>query len=123
MKNIFHLNANIPYNLRSRSELYCRNPKTVKYGAAIISYFAPKIWSSVPETIKISKSLDAFKYKIRQSEPDCPSRLCKTYLQHVGFMYFFIAYFFKRTTNIMYLISFEPMLLSFSCTLLRRQWD
>ena len=31
MKNVFHLNTNIPYNLRSRSEL-SRNPKTVKYG-------------------------------------------------------------------------------------------
>ena len=28
MKNVFHLNTNIPYNLRSRGELYSRNPKT-----------------------------------------------------------------------------------------------
>ena len=32
MKNVFHFNINIPYNLRSRSELYSRNPNTVKYG-------------------------------------------------------------------------------------------
>ena len=32
MKNIFHFNTNIPYNLRSCSELYSRNPKTLKYG-------------------------------------------------------------------------------------------
>ena len=31
MKNVFHFNTNIPYNLSSRSELYSRNPKTVKY--------------------------------------------------------------------------------------------
>ena len=42
MKNVFHLNTNIPYNLRSRSELCCRNPKTVKYGTETISYLAPK---------------------------------------------------------------------------------
>ena len=30
IKNFFHLNTNIPYNLRLRSELYCRNPETVK---------------------------------------------------------------------------------------------
>ena len=32
VKNVFHFNTNIPYNLRSCSELYSRNPKTLKYG-------------------------------------------------------------------------------------------
>ena len=86
MKNAFHLNTNIPYNLRSRSELYCRNPKTVKYRIEALSYLAPIIWSLVPCDIKSSKSLDVFKSKIRQWEPDCPCRLCKNYLQHVGFI-------------------------------------
>ena len=85
-KNFFHLHTNIRYNLRSRSELYSRNPKTVKYGTETISYLAPKIWSLVPNTIKSSKSLDVFKSKIRQWEPDCPCCLCKNYLQHVGFI-------------------------------------
>ena len=74
-KNVFHLNTNIPYSLSSRSELYSRNPKTVKYGIETISYFAPKIWSLAPKAIKSSKSLDAFKYKIRQWKSDCPCRL------------------------------------------------
>ena len=86
MKNVFHFNTNISYNLRSRSELYSRNPKTVKYGTETISYFAPKIWFLVPNAIKNSKSLDVFKFKIRQWEPDCPCRLCKNYLQHVVFI-------------------------------------
>ena len=77
MKNVFHFNTNIPYNLRSRSELYSRNPKTVKYGTETISYLAPKIWPLVPNAIKSSKSLDVFKSKIRQWEPDCPCCLCK----------------------------------------------
>ena len=86
MKNIFHFNTNILYNLRSRSELYSRNPKAVKYRTEIISYLAPRIWSLVQNAIKSSKSLDVFKSKIRQWEPDCPCRLCKNYLQHVGFI-------------------------------------
>ena len=86
MKNVFHFNINIPYNLRSRNELYCRNPKTKKYGTETISYLAPKIWSLVPNAIKSSKLLVVFKSKIRQWEPDCPCRLCKNYLQHVGFI-------------------------------------
>ena len=66
MKNLFHFNTNIPYKLRSPSELYSRNPKTVKYGSETVSYLAPKLWSSVPNSIKSSKSLDVFKSKIRQ---------------------------------------------------------
>ena len=60
MKNVFHFNTNIPYNLTSSSELYSWNPKTVKYRTKTISYLAPKIWSLVPNAIKSSKSLDVF---------------------------------------------------------------
>ena len=86
MKNVFHLITNIPYNLRSRNELYSRTSKTVKYGTETISYLAPKIWSLVPNAIKSSKPLDVFKSKIRQWEPDCLCHLCKKYLQRVGFI-------------------------------------
>ena len=55
-------------------------------GTETISYLAPKIWSLIPKAIKSSKSLDAFKSKIRQCEPDCPCRLYKTYLRRVGFI-------------------------------------
>ena len=86
MKNVFHFDTNIPYNFRSRSELYSKNPKTIKYGAETISYLAPKIWSLVPNVIKSRKSLDVFKSKIRQWEFVCSCSLCKIYLQHVGFI-------------------------------------
>ena len=71
LKNVFYLKTNISYNLRSRIELYCRNSKTVKCGTETISYFPPTKWSSVPNAIKSSKSLDVFKAKIRQWIPDC----------------------------------------------------
>ena len=86
IKNIFQVNTNNQYNLRSRNELYCRNPKTVKYGTEAISCLVPKVWSLIPEIIKSSKT-DIFKKKIRKWKPDCPCRLCKTYLQYVGFIY------------------------------------
>ena len=82
MKNVFHLNTNILHNLRSCSELYSRNPKTVKYVTTFnetISYLAPKVWSLVPNAIKSSKSLDVFKSKIRQWEPNYPCCLYKNY--------------------------------------------
>ena len=80
-----------------------------------ISYLAPKMCSLVPNAITSSKSLDVFKSKIKQWEPDCPCRLCKNYLQHVGLIQFSINYFFKSTPNAKYLICFEPMLLSCFC--------
>ena len=66
MKNIFHLNTNISYNVRSCSDLYCRNPKKVKYRKETTPYLEPKIWPLVPKALKSSKSLDTFKSKIRQ---------------------------------------------------------
>ena len=90
MRNVFHRNTSIPCKLRSRSELYSRNPKTIKYGTETISDLAPKIWSLVPEAIKRIKSLDVFKSTVRQWEPGCPCRLCKIYLQirfHLVFHY------------------------------------
>ena len=36
-----------------------------------------------PGAIKNSMSLESFKLKIRKWNPECPCRLCKTYLKHV----------------------------------------
>ena len=117
MKNVFHFNTNIPYNLRSRSELYSRNPKTVKYGTETISYLAPKIWSLVPNAIKSSKSLDVFKSKIIQYNGN--SIALVGYVRITCNMSvsssFSNNYFFKNTPSIMCLIRFEPMLLSCFC--------
>ena len=72
--------------IRPRQELYSRNPKTVKYGAEIISFLAPKIWAIVPQNIKNCTSLPSFKINIRKWKPDCPCCLCKCFLKHVGFI-------------------------------------
>ena len=66
MTNVFQLNTNFPYNLRSRNELYCRNPKTGKCGAETVSYLASKIWYLVPKITTSRKSLNDFESKIRQ---------------------------------------------------------
>ena len=69
MKNVFHLNTNIPYNLGHAVnfvveivKLYFTYSKTVKYGTETISYLAPKTW------------LDVFESKIIQWKPDCHCR-------------------------------------------------
>ena len=82
MGEVFKINRILPYNLRTRNDFSSRVPKTVKYGTETISFLAPK----VPEKMKESSCLEAFKSKIRKWKPDCSCRLCKTYLQHVGFL-------------------------------------
>ena len=86
LNNVFHKSISNSYDLRNHKELYSRNPKTVRYGTETVSYIAPKIWSKVPETIKMSLSLESFKTKIRKWKLECDSRLCITYLHHVGFV-------------------------------------
>ena len=86
LNDVSKVNETIPYDLRMRNELYARNPKTVRYGTETISFLSPKIWSLIPQNIKDSGSLPCFKKNIRKWKPNCPCRLCKTFLQHVGFI-------------------------------------
>ena len=86
MGEVFKINRTPPYNLRTQNDFSSRVPKTVKYGAKAISFLVPKIWALAPEKLKECSCLEAFKSKIRKWKPDCPCRLCKTCLQHVGFL-------------------------------------
>ena len=62
------------------------NVKTVSWGTETLSHLGPKIWEIVPKDIK-KFSLSKFTKKIRKWKPiACPCRLCKTYIQGVGFM-------------------------------------
>ena len=60
--------------------------ETETYGKQSISYFAPKIWNSIPQEIKNVTTLAAFKTKIKQWKPICSCRICGIYIQHVGFI-------------------------------------
>ena len=64
----------------------CRNPNTVRYGAETISFLPLKIWAIVPQNIKNCTSLSSFKVNIKKWKPDCPCRLSKCFLKHVGFI-------------------------------------
>ena len=86
LTEVFKINKKIPYDLRMRNELYARNPKTVRHGTETIFLMSPKIWYLIPQDIKDSGSLPCFKKNIRKWKPNCPCRLCKTFLQHVDFI-------------------------------------
>ena len=85
MKDTFHF-IQKPYNLRNDPELRRRRNRTVYLGTEIISSLAPKIWELLPSDIRSANSLEIFKEKIKFWTRDkCPCRLCKTYIDNVGF--------------------------------------
>ena len=74
-----------------RNELHARNPKTVIYGTETIFFLFPKSCALIPQNICHkniidSSSLPCFKKSIRKWKPNCPCRLCKIFLRHVGFI-------------------------------------
>ena len=85
MHEIIQINDSNNFNL-SKSKLFRPgNPKTVYYGTETISVLGPKLWIILPDNYKNSKSLKEF--KIKNWVPlNCPCRLCKTYIQNVGFI-------------------------------------
>ena len=61
--------------------------RKVNSGEESIRYRGPKTWELVPKEIKSVKNLKVFKEKIKSWKPKgCDCRLCKTYIQGVGFI-------------------------------------
>ena len=74
-------------NLRRNDTFEKRQVRSVYHGTKSSSFLGPKIWDLVPVELKRSESLDSFKLKIKNWVPfECPCRLCKTYIQQVGFL-------------------------------------
>ena len=62
------------------------NVKTVYWGTETLSHIGPKVWSIIPLSMK-KLPYKEFRKAIRQWNPDkCPCRICKFYLQGVGFI-------------------------------------
>ena len=86
IKNIFPESQN-PYNMCTKPEFASSNIRTVHNGSETISYRGPKTWALVPDDIKKSSSLSAFKRKRKEWKPvGCTCRICKTYVQNLGFI-------------------------------------
>ena len=87
LNSVFHKNISNSYDLQNHKEFYFKNPKTVDMELNLFHNMAPKIWSEVPETIKMSSSLESFKTKISKWIPECDYSLRTTYLYYVGFIH------------------------------------
>ena len=74
------------YNLRRNNTLR-RQVHSVYHGMESLSFLCPKIWDLVPLELKQLESLEVFKLKIKKWILfECPCRLCRTYIQQVGFV-------------------------------------
>ena len=90
MNDVFperNLTNDVAGGLRSQTDFYnSSNPKSVYNGVDSLRHLGPRIWNILPEKIKQCTSLDAFKCEVRRWIPkNCPCRLCKTYVQNLGF--------------------------------------
>ena len=79
--------SDVTYNLRINSDFVIPRVNTVFWGTETLRVIGPKIWDLLPLDIKMSPTLDSFKLKIKHWQPpNCPCRLCKTYLPDIGFI-------------------------------------
>ena len=87
INNIFKLKAENSYNLRQVSEFSRPMVKSAYHGTESISYLGPKLWDILPEKLKNVDNLEYFEKEIKTWKPDnCPCRLCKVYIESVGFL-------------------------------------
>ena len=79
---------NISYNTRYHNDFYNEsNPKTESFGISSLGYFGPKVWQMIPSEIKNASTLKIFKEKIKKWQVNnCLCRLCKKYVQRIGFL-------------------------------------
>ena len=89
MNNIFKLKAENSYNFLCFlvCELSWSMVKNVYHGTENISYLGPKIWDILLEKLKNIDNFEHFKKEIKIWKPDnCSCRLCKVYIERVGFL-------------------------------------
>ena len=84
MRLVFPTKQNIHYPWENIFQTF--NVKTVHWGTETLSHIGPKIWAIIPQTLK-KLTYSKFKRAIRLWKPNgCPCRMCKYYLDGVGFI-------------------------------------
>ena len=85
MRLIFPTKIGIKYPWNNIFQTF--NVRTVSWGTETLSHLGPKIWNLIPLELKKLRTLSKFKKSIRLWKPEkCPCRMCKTYIQDVGFI-------------------------------------
>ena len=73
--------------IRGKNDWVYPKVVTVNKGLETIRFLGPKTWDLVPMEMKESKTLFAFKEKIKKWKPvGCSCRLCKIYIEDLGYL-------------------------------------
>ena len=73
--------------MRNQTDFVIPQVKSVNHGLESIRFLGPKIWESLPNVLKNKESVYSFKTAIKRWKPESSScRLCKTYLQNIGYL-------------------------------------
>ena len=75
------------FDFKDNYTLYILLVNTELRGKNSIKYFSAVIWNAIPINIKTDTPLNGFKNRIKSWKPECICRLCKTFLQEVGFIH------------------------------------
>ena len=87
MKEVFSNREYHGPNLRLPTDFYPPLVKTVYKGEDSLRYFGPLIWNIVPIKMKGLTSLKSFQNEIKKWIPkNCPCRLCKTFVNGLGYV-------------------------------------
>ena len=86
MKNLFVPKNSTKDNLRSQSNFSIPSVKTVHCGHDSLKYFGPIVWNMIPNHIRELETFDKFKKEIKKWLPNCSCRLCKDYIEGVGYI-------------------------------------
>ena len=86
MKEIFEI-VNRNYNFRQDLLIKRCKIRSVYYGTETASCIDPKIWDALLSSCKDAISSKRFKMNFKRWIPEkCFSKICKTYIQRVGFL-------------------------------------
>ena len=84
---IFARETESHYNLRWCNDFRIPSIRTVYHGIESISFSGHKIWNILPDEIKQQTCLNSFKKSVKKwKSQDCPCRLCRFYVNCVGFL-------------------------------------
>ena len=87
--NVFTTILENHYNPRNYTGFRLAFARTVYHGTESISYLGPRIQDIVPIKLKNAQSLNSFKKSVRKWIPNnSPCKLCKRYVEGVGFLCF-----------------------------------
>ena len=87
IQEVFLVKEQGNYNLQNRTDFVIPQVKSVNHGLESIWFLRLKIWKSLPNDLKNKESVDSLKSAIKRWKPEsCPSRLCETYLQNIGYL-------------------------------------